>query len=367
MCITVNHADLSKTKILSLPLENGNHFISYSNNVKNLSDKPNAMILPIPGETNPSLFHNTEPYQYFMNEILNKCRYEEDYLGEISRGFEFKSVSLSFDKFELGMYTVGLAKEFAGIREFLNQLSEEKRPEISEELKQFFEEKYAGWSFAICVFDSKSTIDAQPIAFEYKPFDGRLLYYPTMDGHDGGAPHVGAMVKTDHTLIYEHTGKMTNKHYAQQYVTLDAKVPENLQNRRYRAVFSKGYELNGDTFVNIDVMNEIDFSEDPEFKRIAPVPNVVKMKDLELEKILAEHESNANDVRENSQNINAIMDKLTTITNRKEALVLFEKLEALYNERTVLMSVDKNNKWHEASSSRANNICKLVIEVLNKL
>ena len=40
MCITVNHAALSNTKILSIPLENGNHFISYSNKAKNLSGKP---------------------------------------------------------------------------------------------------------------------------------------------------------------------------------------------------------------------------------------------------------------------------------------------------------------------------------------
>lgn len=273
MCITVNHANLSKTKILSLPLENGNHFIAYSNNVKNLSGKPNAMILPIPGETNPSLFHNTESYKDFLDEITKKCRFEEDYLGMRSRGFLSKG--LSFDKFELGMYTVGLAKEFSGVREFLNQLPDDKRPEISEELKKFFEEKYTGWSFAVCVFDSDKAIDAQPIAFEYKPFGPNLLYFPTMDGHDGNAPRVGAMVETDHTLIYEHTGKMTDKSYAQQYVTLDAKVPDALQNRKYRAVFTKGYELNGDTFVNIDIMNESEFKNDPEFKRITPVPHLV--------------------------------------------------------------------------------------------
>ena len=43
MCITVNKANLAKTKIMSLPLESGNHFIAYSNKVKNLSGKPNAI------------------------------------------------------------------------------------------------------------------------------------------------------------------------------------------------------------------------------------------------------------------------------------------------------------------------------------
>jgi len=272
MCITVNHADLSKTKILSLPLENGNHFIAYSNKVKNLSGKPNAMILPIPGETNPSWFHNTESYKGFMDEITKKCNYIEDYLGERSRGF--LSLSKGFERFELGMYTVGLAREFSGIREFLDQLPEEKRPEISEELKNFFEEKYAGWSFAICCFASDKAIDAQPIAFEYRPFGENLLYFPTMDGHDGKAPIIDSVVKTDHTLIYEHTGKMNDIDYAQKFVTLDAAVPEFLQNRKYRAVFTRSVEKNGDTFVDLNKLKESEFRLDPEFKRVPPVPNV---------------------------------------------------------------------------------------------
>lgn len=271
MCITVNHANLSKTKILSLPLENGNHFLAYSNKVKNESGKPNAMILPIPGETNPSLFHNTESYKDFMSEITKKCRLEEDYLGIHSRGF--RSKSKSFESFELGQYTIGLSKDFVGVREFLDELPKEKRPEISEELKQFFEEKYAGWSFAICVFDSENTIDAQPIAFEYKPFSNELIYFPTMDGHDGKAPNVGGLVKTDHTFIYEHTGEMTGT-YEKKFVTLDAPVPEFLQNRKFRAVYSNDFIINGDSFINTTHLASLNFTEEPQIKRIQPVPNV---------------------------------------------------------------------------------------------
>ena len=273
MCITVNHAKLSGTKILSLPLENGNHFISYSNKAKNLSGKPNAMILPIPGETNPSLFHDTTKYKDFMEEITEKCELHGDYMGIRSRGMKGGDF-LSFDKFELGMYTVGLAKDFQGARDFLDSLPDEKRPEISEELKKFFEEKYAGWYFAICCFSSDKAIDAQPIAFEYRPFGENLLYFPTMDGHNGKAPIIDSVVKTDHTLIYEHTGKMNDIDYAQKFVTLDAAVPEFLQNRKYRAVFTRSVEKNGDTFVDLNKLKESEFRLDPEFKRVPPVPNV---------------------------------------------------------------------------------------------
>lgn len=273
MCITVNHAHLSNTKILSLPLENGNHFIAYSNKVKNESGKPNAMILPIPGETNPSLFHNTEKYKDFMDEIIENSKLVEDYLGIRSRGFSSKGIDLSFDHFVLGQYIIGLSKDFDGVREFLNQLSDEKRPEISEELKSFFEEKYAGWSFAICVFDSDKTIDAQPIAFEYKPFGPSLVYFPTMDGHDGKAPRIDSVVKTDHTFIYEHTGEMTGE-YEKKFITLDAPVPEFLQNRKFRAVHSNQIEKNGDTFIDGNHLSSINFKDEPRLKRIQPVPYI---------------------------------------------------------------------------------------------
>lgn len=275
MCITINHAKLSKTKILSLALENGNHFISYSNSVKNLSGKPNAMILPIPGRTYPELFHNTESYKDFMDEIIEKCDLIENYMGIQSKGMRSRGIDteLSFESFQLGMYSVGLSKNFQGIREFLNQLSEEKRPVISESLKEFFEEKYAGWSFAVCVFDSDQAIDTQPIAFEYEPFNYGFLYYPTMDGHDGSAPDLNAMVDVDHTFIYEHIGKMTEKYY-KTHVTLDAKVPYFLQDRKYRKVFSKGKARNGDTFVKHFDMREINFKDEPSFKRVAPVPYI---------------------------------------------------------------------------------------------
>lgn len=283
MCITVNHAKLSGTKILSLPLESGNHFIAYSNKAKNLSGKPNAMILPIPGETNPSMFYDTTDFKDFLEEITEKCDLKKNYFGIRTRGMKSKSLPAGFESFSLGMYTVGLSKDFEGVKEFLDSLSEEKKPEISEELKNFFQEKYAGWAFAVCVFDSDKAIEAPPIAFEYKPFGEELIYFPTMDGHDGKAPDMSRVVDTDHTFIYEHTGSMEipegeRYSYEQKFVTLDAKVPSFLQNKKFRSIISKGYQKNGDTFVNKTDMTGINFMEEPAFKRVAPLPYVPEVK-----------------------------------------------------------------------------------------
>lgn len=272
MCITVNKASLSGTKILSIPSKDGKHFIAYSNNAKNLSGKPNAMILPIPGKTSPDMFYNTEKYKDFLDEIIKECQLNK-YEGWESRGLMSKGLK-SYDSFELGQYTIGLAESFQGARDFLAQLPENKRPEVSEELKKFFEEKYEGWSFAVCVFDSENTIDAQPIAFEYVPFSEDLIYFPTVDGHDGGAPNLEAYVNTDHTFLYEHTGPMTRKYYMTS-VKLKAEVPEFLKDRKYRSVTSSGLQKNGDTFVDGAKLTETDFEVDGSFKRVPPVPNII--------------------------------------------------------------------------------------------
>ena len=264
MCITVNHAKLAKTKILSLALANGNHFIAYSNRVENLSGKPNAMILPIPGETKPEWFHNTETYKDFLDEITEKCAFER-YFPMLS----MRSAKGILQKFELGMYSVGLSNNFEGIQQFLSELPENKRPEVSEELQKFFKEKYAGWSFAICTFDSEKTIDAQPIAFEYKPFAFDLLYFPTMDGHDGKAPEIGDLVNSDHTFIYEHTGSV-NETLMQDSVHLNAKVPDFLQDRKYRSIYRSGRVKNYDTYINVTKMNKLSFSEEPQLHSANP-------------------------------------------------------------------------------------------------
>ncbi len=269
MCITVNTAALSKTKILSLPLENGNHFIAYSNSVKNESGKPNAMILPIPGETTQSLFHNTENYKNFLDDIIEKAEWDE-WCGMRSRGFLSKG--LSVERFKLGIYDIVLTKNFDDVKKAIAEFPEEKRPEISEELQSFFQEKYAGWSFAVCFFDTNETSSSQPIAFEYKPFGGgRFIYFPTMDAHDGKAPKVGGMVPVDHTFIYEHTGPMTRKYYL-EHIELGENVPEFLQKRKYRYVEMKGHELNNDTYIDTKALAETDFQNDAPIKRIEPVP-----------------------------------------------------------------------------------------------
>ena len=259
MCITINTAKLSKTKILSIPVGNGNHFIAYSNSVQNTSGKQNAMILAIPGKTKQEWFYDTTKYKKFLDEILDKADYDQGYLGIRYRGGKSKSLSV----FNVGMYTVGLADSFDGVLNFIKE-----RAEITDSLTVFFKETYKGWSFAVCLFDSNKTIDAQPIAFEYTPFDNNLIYFPTMDAHTGNAPDMNEKVDVDHTFIYEHTGKPTEELY-QEFVELDDKyVPEFLKKRKYRfrEVKSRS-QPNGDTYMNLSEIDATPFSEDAPMER----------------------------------------------------------------------------------------------------
>lgn len=259
MCITINTAKLSKTKILSVSVGNGNHFIAYSNSVQNLSGKQNAMILAIPGKTKQEWFYDTTAYNKFLDDIISEADYEEDYLGIRSRGITMKSLSV----FNVGMYTVGLADSFNDALDFIKE-----KAEITDSLAVFFKERYKGWSFAVCLFDSEKKIDAQPIAFEYTPFDKNLIYFPTMDAHTGNAPDMNEKVDVDHTFIYEHTGNPDEKLY-QEFVELENKdIPSFLNKRRFRYIEVKSNaEPNGDTYINATELSAVPFSQDTELER----------------------------------------------------------------------------------------------------
>ena len=276
MCITVNKAALSSTKIMSLTLDNGRQFIAYSNKVDNLSGEPNSMILPIPGVLKQEWFHNTEKYNDFMDDIIDNTT-DEDYTGIRSRGLKGKFLELSYDSFSVGMYKIGIAASYEGIQQYIDTLPENERPKISNELSEFFKTQYAGWSFVVCAFAGNKKMESQPIAFEYEPLGEAFLYFPTMDAHDGGAPNVGEMISVDHTFIYEHTGEQKEDwemHSYSPYKNRNEKpeYPEFLKNRKFRCKEFQGKMKNGDTYIKIEEMNKINFLDDPMFYRLQPVP-----------------------------------------------------------------------------------------------
>lgn len=265
MCITVNHAKLAKTKILSIPVGNGNHFMAYSNSVRNTSGQPNAMILPIPGKTKKEWFYDTTKYKEFLEEIVDNSKLDEDYYGIHSKGIS-KGI-LSAERFQVGNYDVVLSNSMEDLKSYIDSIDENKKPKLNEELVNFFTKTYPNCSFAVCMFDSDKTIDAQPIALEYTPNNPYELFFPTVDSHDGKAPNLTEMVSTDHTFIYEHNGKQDGQ-LVKESTKLNSDVPDFLKNRKYRFFNSRSNrEINGDTFMSIEDIKETPFKKTPLIKR----------------------------------------------------------------------------------------------------
>lgn len=250
MCITTKPARLSKTQILAMTLDNGNHLLAYCNRVKNISGQANAMILAVPGEVNQSNFYDTTEYNQFLKnlEAHIKPKYRSMYLSK----------SLSLDEaevFDNGIYTVVISKSADAIKNALEaSVPAEKRPEISSDLLNFFADHYKDWNLVVCCFSGDKEMEAQPIMFEYKPFYPDYLYFPGMDAHNGDKPDLSKQVPMDHTIIFSIKNETDGT-----YKIFKQEVPEILKNREYKGTIINGPALNGDWYVNIKEAQNLDY------------------------------------------------------------------------------------------------------------
>lgn len=260
MCIAVLPSEMENTKILSIPVggDSLNHFLCYSNNVVNLSGSPNAMILPVPGIVKQEWFYDTTPFKFFMNDISDNCNYLYDYLGReksLSRG----GLSVNF---KLGQYSIYVVPQDGDLTQTISSIDESIRPTIKNSFYDFFDKYYKNCSFVICLFGNNDTIDAQPIAFEYLPNNPNLLYFPTMDCHNGEIPDLNQYVKLNHIFLFEHTG-LQPEGMKKTSTICRFDVPSFLKDRKYRSLIGDNNELNGDTFIYIDNMTETSFGKYP--------------------------------------------------------------------------------------------------------
>lgn len=242
MCITSKSANLSKTKILSLRKDDGNVFLSYANTARNLSDGRNCMILPIPGKLKKEWFYNTKEYSGFLNYISSRTIVSESlHYGIHSRGMESMSKSLDFTK--IGMYDI----HFSNDMKDLIEVNEKLELNITVYLREFFNQHYNNFGFVCCIFDAKETMGSQPIAFEYTPLNKNVLFYPSMDAHDGFAPKKET-VSIDHIII----APMDNitVEFPKTYEP-DLDIPEFLNNKSWGSYKLEGRSLNGDFYFDL--------------------------------------------------------------------------------------------------------------------
>jgi len=255
MCIVSAEAKLSKTRILSMALDNGRHILSYSNKVQNLSGQRNSMILAIPGEVKEEWFYDTTEYNKFMEDIEDRAHLS----FESSKGINYRGAlgmkSKGFSRFGVGMYDIITTKD-------LNDVTREI--DITMELLDFFHNHYKGWTFVVCMFSGEKEMDAQPIMFEYEPMYPQWLYFPTMDSHDGQAPDFIHPVDMDHSLMYEYPGLADRVVHNMKF---DQKVPEILKRRNYVSTKwnteDTGKQINGDMYLHIPSLER--YAKDREF------------------------------------------------------------------------------------------------------
>ena len=244
MCITLEPAKLSKTKILSFRKDDGNHILAYANKVKNTSGKPNAMILPVPGTLSSGMFYNTKDYNNFLDDI-------EKAITPRTRGLSMtKGISIGVEDFTLGMYRILISKNIYSIKEVLDSMGDDERPELSEDMYNFFATNYDSWSFVICCFQGDKEISAQPIMFEYVPFDPNILYFPGVDAHNGNAPVLGENVDVDHTLMTVDLYAYRSNYKVDNIFSQKEKLPVFLLNH-YAGIQLDDTLPNGDWYLDI--------------------------------------------------------------------------------------------------------------------
>lgn len=203
MCITISKAELTKTKVyagISNIDKKEVHVLCYSNEVR--SKVPNAMILPIPTkELGKENFIDTRQFSEFLNDIARQSFIITDGDRDFGDNLLSDRRSRGINVFESGSYTCIVADQASDISSVLSSLPENKRPEIKQELLDFFSENYPSdkWKFLCCCWEGN--LSPEPIMIYYVPSEPSLVYLPMLDSHDGTKPKE-SIVKTDHTIMF---------------------------------------------------------------------------------------------------------------------------------------------------------------------
>lgn len=201
MCCTSGPARLSDTLLYSgSALRNGKevHVLAYQNVAESLSSSPNAMILPFPSAAamDEKNVVDTRQFPEFLRDISEASKIRT---RSLSKGFSLNAgVAGDALVFDVGSYTVVLAEKASQIPDALKRVPEHKRPEVSTRFLIGFSKLYPDQPLAICCWAGHVT--AEPLLWWYEPKNPSVLFAPTMDAHDGGAPNLEETVDTDHIV-----------------------------------------------------------------------------------------------------------------------------------------------------------------------
>jgi hypothetical protein len=177
------------------------HTLGYGNTTKNLAEEPNAMILTFPTKTPMTKANvlNTDGCPNILRDMKNAI--EPPVSG--GRGGDSKALlSFEVEVFDSGIYTVVLAQDPRMISSALNLVSKEKRPPLNPELFEFYARAFPGQPVALCCFNNRDAVEADPMFWYYEPEDHTTFILPGVDCHTGESPDPNALVGRDHWLMY---------------------------------------------------------------------------------------------------------------------------------------------------------------------
>ncbi len=249
MCCSVHVSKMSNTLIYSGEAQKNEksvHVLAYQNSAE--TDGPNAMVLPFPTDVKMGKDNiiDTSKFKSFLKNITNASKHRSFTKGarRLTLGSAAFHDSLA-EVFDVGSYTVVLADKVSQIPEALTRVPKEKRPEISTQFLLGFGHLYPQDPIAICCWNG--SIEAEPLLCWYEPRNYSTLFVPTMDAHDGNAPQVGTLVRTDHIISVGSVGPTNGNE-----VHYQDKIPNEVKEILPTHVFGgklHHWNSNADTFV----------------------------------------------------------------------------------------------------------------------
>ena len=240
MCVTPFPAQLSNTTLYTA--EVGDKWvIGYQNTAK--TDVPNAMIFALPGVVSKESLIDTSAFPNCLKPYRDavEAMYKKDTLRltkSVSFGFGSDSLVETFDS---GSYTVVLVQpggSVESIKEAINQVSDEKRVDIGEDMLSVLQAYYPKWPLAFCFWNGE--IDAEPLLWHFKPFLKEFFWAPALDAH-GEQIDLTTPVVRDHVVVFG-----SDKCNRESHFEIDPDVPEE-----YRSLFVKTWV--GKKFERLDM------------------------------------------------------------------------------------------------------------------
>jgi hypothetical protein len=204
MCVSAAPARLSNTIVYAgLAHRAGKrvHVMGYQNQAENLGDGPNCMLLHIPSAApmSPDNMVDTSKCPSVLKDLDRAVRGAS---LSLSRGPVPRPAAAVVHVFQKGLYTVVLANHWELAGQALERVPAHQRPAISRELLAFYGKEFPGWHLALCCFDNREAVTADPLLWWFEPLFPQQLMAPGIDAHTGKPPRLGRSVSRDHVLLF---------------------------------------------------------------------------------------------------------------------------------------------------------------------